>query len=92
MKLTKKAKLLILVAALLAGLLWAVAAAVHGLLFGALCAMPYLFLGGSAMALSYWAAGVPYDLIHCAGNFTVVLTLYHPLKTVMARFFPQAQQ
>lgn len=68
---------------------WAVAAALHGLGFGALCAIPYLIAGGPAMAFSYWVSGVPFDLIHCAGNFTVTFVLYRPLSSVMKRIIPQ---
>lgn len=64
-------------------LIWAVTAAVHGLLFGALCALPYAFIGGWSMAFSYWAAGLGFDLAHCAGNFVLTLVLYRPLKAAM---------
>ena len=66
-------------------LVWAVLAAVHGLAFGAGCAVPYLFIGGWEMAFSYWVSGIPFDLIHCAGNFILTLVLYRPLKNVMLR-------
>ena len=58
---------------------WAVIAGLHGLFFGALTAIPYLFIGGWEMAASYWVAGIPFDLVHCAGNFTVTLILIKPL-------------
>ena len=64
-------------------LVWAVLAAAHGLLFGAGCAIPYLFIGGFEMAFSYWVSGIPFDLVHCAGNFVLTLILYRPLKNVM---------
>lgn len=63
--------------------LWAVLAAVFGLCFGALCAIPYLFIGGWKLALSYWVSGVPFDLLHCAGNFISTLLLYRPLKKAL---------
>lgn len=66
-------------------LVWAVLAAVHGLLFGAGCAIPYLFIGGWEMAFSYWISGIPFDLLHCGGNFVLTLILYKPLKRVMER-------
>lgn len=59
---------------------WAVIAGVHGLLFGAMCAIPYLFIGGWAAAVSYWIAGIPFDLMQCAGNFVLTLLLLMPLK------------
>ena len=66
-------------------LVWAVVAAVHGLLFGAGCAIPYLFIGGWEMAFSYWLSGIPFDLVHCAGNFVLTLVLYKPLKRTIER-------
>lgn len=64
-------------------LIWAVIAALHGICFGALCAIPYLFIGGWEMAISYWISGIPYDLAHCAGNFVLTLLLFTPLKKVI---------
>ena len=62
-----------------APLFWAIIAGAHGLLFGAMCAVPYFFIGGAKMAASYWVAGIPFDLAHCAGNFVVTLVLVKPL-------------
>lgn len=66
-------------------LLWAVLSGVHGLFFGAGCAIPYLFIGGWEMAFSYWLSGIPFDLVHCLGNFVLTLVLYSPLKKVLSR-------
>ena len=63
--------------------LWAVLAALHGLFFGAFCSLPFLFIGGWELALSYWISGLPFDLIHCAGNFVLTLLLFKPLYRVM---------
>lgn len=66
-------------------LFWAVIAAIFGLCFGALCALPYFAIGGAATALSYWAAGIPYDLVHAAGNFVLTFALLPTiLKTLRA--------
>ena len=54
-------------------LLWAILSGGFGLLFGALCSIPYLFAGGPAAAISYWVAGIPFDLLHCAGNAAAAL-------------------
>ena len=59
-------------------LLWAAASGAFGLSFGALCALPYL-VGGPWAAFSYWAAGIPFDLLHCGGNFVLTLLLMRPL-------------
>lgn len=66
-------------------LIWAVTAGVFGLCFGALCAIPYLFIGGWEMAFSYWISGIPFDLIHCAGNFVSTLVLFAPLCSLMEK-------
>ena len=63
---------------------WAAAAGGFGLLFGALCALPY-FAGGPAMALSYWVSGIPFDLLHCVGNFVLTLLLLKPLLRLFER-------
>lgn len=65
--------------------LWAITAGAFGLLFGALCAIPYLISGGPAAAFAYWAAGIPYDILHCAGNFTLTLILFKPLFHVLKK-------
>lgn len=64
-------------------LFWAVASGAFGLSFGALCALPYL-AGGAWAAFSYWLAGIPFDLLHCAGNFFLALTLEQPLYRLLA--------
>lgn len=65
-------------------LLWAAAGGAFGLSFGALCALPYL-AGGPWAAFTYWTAGIPFDLLHCAGNFCLTLTLERPLYTLLAK-------
>ena len=64
-------------------LAWAAACGAFGLSFGGLCALPYL-AGGPWAALSYWAAGIPFDLLHCAGNFVLTLVLEHPLRRALS--------
>lgn len=66
-------------------LFWAGFAALHGLLFGALCAIPYLFIGGWAMALSWWASGIPFDLVHAASNAVLVYFLLLPLYNLVRK-------
>ena len=55
-----------------------------GSLDGALDALPYL-AGGPMAALSRWVAGIPFDLLHCAGNFVLALALERPLYQVLVR-------
>ncbi len=66
-------------------ILWAVVSGVFGLLFGALCAIPYLISGGPGAALAYWTAGIPYDILHCGGNFVLTLVLYKPLTQLFKK-------
>lgn len=65
--------------------LWAVIAGVFGLLFGAFCAPVDLFIGGAGYAVSKWISGIPFDAIHCAGNFVLVLLLFNPLRKLTQR-------
>lgn len=66
-------------------LFWAIISGAFGLSFGALCAIPYLISGGPYAAFSYWSAGIPYDIAHCAGNFALTLVLYKPLLRLLRR-------
>ncbi len=58
---------------------WSVVAGIFGLLFGALCSIPYFILGGWAAGFSYWVAGIPFDLVHCASNGALTAILLLPL-------------
>lgn len=66
-------------------LFWAVFAGIFGLAFGLLCAPTYWVIGGWQMALSWWASGIPYDLMHGAGNFALTLVLLPPLYRAALR-------
>lgn len=56
-----------------------------GLFFGMLCSIPYLFIGGWHMAVTWWVAGIPYDIIHCGSNFVLCLLLFKPLCAIMKK-------
>ena len=62
---------------------WALLSGAFGLLFGLLCAPVYLAVGGPAFALSWWISGIPFDLLHCGGNFVMALALFVPLRRLM---------
>lgn len=71
---------------------WSTLSGAFGLSFGALCAIPYLFIGASTggsllsglrTAFAWWIAGIPWDIVHCIGNFVIMLLLYHPIRRVM---------
>lgn len=64
---------------------WALVSGVFGLAFGALCGIVDLFIGGWAYALTKWASGIPFDILHCAGNFGIALVLFKPLRGVLER-------
>ena len=68
-------------------LAWAVLAAAFGLLFGLLCAPVYLFTGGLGYAISWWISGIPFDLMHCGGNFVMVLLLFAPLRELVENLY-----
>lgn len=64
---------------------WAVLSGAFGLFFGLLCAPVYLFTGGWAFAVSWWISGIPYDLLHCAGNLIAALVLLRPCCRVLEK-------
>lgn len=68
---------------------WAVLSGGFGLCFGALNALVYLVAGGPAFALSWWIAGIPFDALHCAGNFVMALALFHPCRRVLVKLSRQ---
>lgn len=72
---------------------WCILSAIFGLCFGALCAVPYFITGalsgglynGFLAGFSWWIAGIPYDFLHCVGNFCTMLVLYKPIRNMMQR-------
>lgn len=60
-------------------LFWAVLGGTFGLLFGFFYTFIYLVAGGTATAFAWWIAGIPWDIVHCIGNFTLILILYRLL-------------
>lgn len=70
-------------------LAWAFLSGGFGLVFGALCAPVYLFTAGWGFALSWWLNGIPFDLIHAAGNFVIALVLFVPLRKLLNRLVVQ---
>lgn len=68
---------------------WAILNAAFGLMFGALTALTNLFISGIGGMISYWVAGIPFDLLHCAGNFATALVLFKPLTALFKRLLPK---
>lgn len=72
---------------------WAVLSGLYGLSFGALCSVPTFLTGcstggltaGLQAALSWWINGIPFDILHCLGNFAAALVLYRPLLALSRR-------
>ena len=62
---------------------WALLSAVFGLAFGALCGIVDVFIGGFGYAAAKWVSGIPFDLLHCGGNFAIALVLWKPLRTLL---------
>lgn len=62
---------------------WAVLSGTFGLVFGILCSIVDLFIGGPGYALSKIISAIPFDLLHCAGNFVIALVLFKPLRDLM---------
>lgn len=61
-------------------LVWACVSGAYGLCFGGLCVAVYLAAKTPAFALSWWLSGLPYDVLHGAGNFVLMLALYRPVR------------
>ena len=62
---------------------WALLSAVFGLAFGALCGIVDVFIGGISYAAAKWVSGIPFDLLHCGGNFAIALVLWKPLRSLL---------
>ena len=66
---------------------WAMLSGVFGLFFGALCGIVDIFIGGFGYALSKWISGIPYDLMHCGGNFVIALMLFDPMRKLLEKLY-----
>ena len=66
---------------------WAILCGAYGLCFGLLCTPVYWLSGGWQFALSWWLSGIPYDLLHGAGNFFITLLLFPPCYRWLQRLF-----
>lgn len=62
----------------------------YGISFGFLYSIPYFAAGGWAAGFSYWVSGIPFDLLHCAGNVAVSLICYRPLRSLLGKLKSQA--
>lgn len=63
--------------------IWAIINAAFGLVFGALCSITQAAMFGLGSGFAYFISGIPFDIIHCVGNFATALVLYVPLTKVL---------
>jgi energy-coupling factor transport system substrate-specific component len=66
---------------------WALLSGAFGLAFGALCAPVDLIIGGGSYAMAKWISGIPFDLLHCGGNFLIALLLFKPLRHLTTKLY-----
>ena len=66
---------------------WAMVSGIFGLLFGVLCGIVDVFIGGFSYAVTKWVSGIPFDIAHCIGNFTIALVLFNPMRKLMTRLY-----
>lgn len=75
--------------------IWAIVSGVFGLIFGSLFALFYLFVD-TKYAFAYWISGLPWDVVHCVGNFVLMLVLGKPvyklLKMLNQKVYPSNKQ
>lgn len=72
---------------------WSILSGLFGLSFGFLCSFYYMVTGavdgglrsGLYAGFTWWVAGIPWDIAHCAGNFVLMLVLYTPVRSVMKK-------
>ncbi len=71
---------------------WAMLSGTFGLLFGALCGIVDIFIGGFPYAVAKWISGIPFDLMHCGGNFVIALLLFLPMRQLMEKLYRKMKQ
>ena len=68
-------------------LAWAILGGVFGLSFGAFCAPVDAVIGGWSYAVAKWISGIPFDALHCGGNFVLALIVYKPLRKLLEKLY-----
>ena len=68
-------------------LAWALLSGVFGLFFGAFCAPVDVVIGGWSYAVSKWISGIPFDALHCGGNFVMALIMWKPLRNLLQKLY-----
>ena len=64
---------------------YCILAALFGLFFGAFCTIPYWIIGGPKVAVAWWIAGIPTDIVHGVSNFLLCLVLFRPVMKAARR-------
>lgn len=72
---------------------WSIVSGLYGLFFGFFCAIPYVVIGaagggiknGLYAGFTWWIAGIPWDIIHCLGNFVIMMVLYKPVSGIIKK-------
>lgn len=71
---------------------WALLSGVFGLAFGLLSVPSYWAISGFAGSMAWLISGIPYDIIHCAGNFVIALLLFKPLRKLLEKLYSQMKR
>ena len=66
---------------------WAMLSGGFGLAFGLLCGIVDVFIGGFGYAAAKWVSGIPFDLLHGAGNFAIALVLFKPMRRLLTKLY-----
>jgi hypothetical protein len=74
-------------------LFWALLSGFFGLAFGLLCTpaqvifftKPDTIQKALKAGFTWWVAGIPFDIAHCIGNFSLMLVLYHPIRIAIKK-------
>ena len=66
---------------------WALLSGAFGLLFGALCGIVDVFIGGFSYAVTKWVSGIPFDIMHCGGNFVIALVMFQPRWNLLEKLY-----
>lgn len=64
-------------------LFWAILNGTYGLFFGFLCSIIWAAFYGINAGVASFISGIPFDVIHCVGNFFTALILFKPLSKIM---------
>ena len=61
----------------------AIVTSLFGLSFGLLCSIPTFLVAGRGAGISFFVAGIPFDMAHFAGNLAAAIALYYPVYNAL---------